>query len=62
MTREVNRLDGIVSVAFDLGERLATVTYDPAIADPEAIRDAIDRADDLMRPDDDQADDAGRVL
>ena len=47
---------------FDPGEKLATVTYNPAIADSDAIRDAIDRANDLMRGDDDQADDAGRVL
>ena len=47
---------------FDPGKKQATVTYDPAIADSDAIRDAIDRANDLMRGDDDQADDAGRVL
>ena len=47
---------------FDSGEKLATVTYDPAIADSDSIRDAIDRADNLMRGDDDQADDAERVL
>ncbi len=49
-------------MTFDLGDRLASVTYDPATADPAAIRAAIDRANDLMRPDEDQADDAGRVL
>ena len=47
---------------FDSGEKRATVTYDPAVADSDAIRDAIDRANDLMGGDDDQADDAGRVL
>ncbi len=47
---------------FDLGKRLATVTYDPATADADAIHAAIDRANDLMRPDEDQASDAGRVL
>ena len=62
MTREVNKINGIVSVGFDLGQRLATVTYDPAVAKVDAIRDAVDRANDLMRPDDDQASDAGRVL
>ena len=48
---------------FDLGSRLATVTYDPEAADPDAIRDAIDRANASMRSDEDQAgEDAGRVL
>ena len=47
---------------FDLGARIATVIYDPAVADPDAIVEAIDRANELMRPDDDQADDASRVL
>ncbi len=48
---------------FDPGSKRATVTYDPAIADPDAIRDAIDRANDLMAPGDDEAsEDAGRVL
>ena len=55
-------MEGIVSVKFDLGVRLATVIYDPAVADPDAIVEAIDRANDLMRPDDDQTDDASRVL
>ena len=47
---------------FDLGDRVATVVYDPAVANPDAVVEAIDRANDLMRPDGDQADDAGRVL
>ena len=47
---------------FDLGSRIATVVYDPAVADPDAIVEAIDLANELMRPDDDQADDASRVL
>ena len=47
---------------FDPGKKQATVTYDPAIADSDAIRDAIDRANDLMGGDEDQADDAERVL
>ena len=47
---------------FDLGSRLATVVYDPEVADPDTIVEAIDRANDLMRPDDDEADDASRVL
>ena len=47
---------------FDLGERLATVVYDPTVVDPNAIVEAIDRANELMRPDGDQADDASRVL
>ena len=34
---------------------MATVTYDPATADVTAITDAIDRANDLMRPEDDNA-------
>ena len=54
-------MEGIVSVKFDLGSRLATVVYDPAVA-AAAIVEAIDRANELMRPDDDQADDASRVL
>ena len=49
-------------MSFDLGDRLATVVYDAAIADVGAITDAIDRANDLMRPEDDNAEDAGRVL
>ena len=47
---------------FDLGDRLATVVYNPSVADADTIVEAIDRANDLMRPDGDQADDAGRVL
>ena len=48
---------------FDPGKKQATVTYDPAIADSDAILDAIDRANDLMAPGDDEAsEDAGRVL
>ena len=47
---------------FDLGDRVATVVYDTEVADPGAIAEAIDRANELMRPDGDQADDAGRVL
>lgn len=50
-----------MSVEFDLATRLATVKYD-ATADTVEIRAAIDRANELMRPDDDQAADAGRVL
>ena len=49
-------------MTFDLSDRMATVTYDPATADVTAITDAIDRANDLMRPEDDNAEDAGRVL
>ena len=49
-------------MSFDLGECLATVVYDTEIADVGAITDAIDRANDLMRPEDDNAEDAGRVL
>ena len=49
-------------MSFDLGDRLATVVYDTATADVGAITDAIDRANDLMRPEDDQAEDAGLVL
>ena len=49
-------------MSFDLGDRLATVVYDTATADVGAITDAIDRANDLMCPEDDNAEDAGRVL
>ncbi len=49
-------------MSFDFGDRLATVIYDTATADVGAITDAIDRANDLMRPEDDNAEDAGRVL
>ena len=49
-------------MTFDLSGRLATVTYDVDTADVTAITDAIDRANDLMRPEDDNAEDADRVL
>ena len=49
-------------MSFDLGDRMATVVYDVDTADIRAITDAIDRANDLMRPEDDNAEDAGRVL
>ena len=49
-------------MSFDLGDRMATVVYDADKADVGAINDAIDRANDLMRPEDDNAEDAGRVL
>ena len=55
-------LEGIIEVTFDLSDRLATVIYDVDIADVVAITDAIDRANDLMRPEDDNAEDADRVL
>ncbi len=47
---------------FDLGKRLATVTYDPVRTDPAAIRAAIDRANDLMSQSEDESDAAGRAL
>ena len=47
---------------FDFGDRVAIVVYDPAVADPNAIVESIDRANEMMRPDGDQADDVGRVL
>ena len=47
---------------FDLGDRVATVVYDPTLADPVAIVEAIDRANEVMRPDGDQADEADSVL
>ena len=49
-------------MTFDLADRTATVLYDPDTADVTAITNAIDRANDLMRPEDDNAQDAGRVL
>ena len=49
-------------MTFDLGDRMATVTYDTDVADAAAITAAIDRANDLTRPDDDNAEDADRVL
>lgn len=58
----MNELEGIIEVTFDLSDRLATVTYDTDTADVTAIAEAIDRANDLMRPDDDNAQDADRVL
>lgn len=58
----MNVLEGIIEVTFDLGDRMATVIYDADAADVDVIADAIDRANDLMRPEDDNAEDAGRVL
>ena len=49
-------------MSFDLGDRMATVVYDADTADVGAITAAIDRANGLMRPEDDNAEDAGRVL
>ena len=49
-------------MSFDLGDRMVTVVYDADLADVDAITDAIDRANDLMRPEDDNAEDAGRML
>ena len=49
-------------MSFDLGDRMATVVYDTATADVGAIIEAIGRANDLMRPEDDNAEDAGLVL
>ena len=51
-----------MNVRFDLGDRTAVVTYDPAVADPDAIRAAIDRANDSMAPDADDTGDADRIL
>ncbi len=58
----MNVLEGIIEVTFDLSDRMATVTYDTDVADVDAITEAIDRANDLMRPEDDNAEDADRVL
>ena len=49
-------------MTFDLSDRMTTVTYDINVADVDAIIAAIDRANDLMRPEDDNAEDADRVL
>ena len=49
-------------MSFDLSDRMATVVYDADVADVDAITAAIDRANDLMRPEDDNAEDADRVL
>ena len=49
-------------MTFDLSDRMATVIYDAGTADVDAITAAIDRANDLMRPEDDNAEDADRVL
>ncbi len=51
-----------MNVSFDLGSKVATVTYDPDVANSDDIRAAIDRADRSVISDDEQADDAGRVL
>lgn len=45
-----------------MGSKVVTVTYDPSVADPDAIRAAIDRANRSMSSDDDQEDDASRIL
>ena len=49
-------------MSFDLSDRMATVVYDADVVDVDAITVAIDRANDLMRPEDDNAEDADRVL
>ena len=49
-------------MSFELGDRMATVVYDAETADVGAIITAIARANDLMRPEDDNAEDADRVL
>lgn len=51
-----------MNVSFDMGSKIATVTYDPSVADPNDIRTAIDRADRSMISDDEQADEAARAL
>lgn len=45
-----------------MSAKVAAVTYDPSVADPDAIRAAIDRANRSMSSDDDQEDDASRIL
>ena len=58
VAHEVNQLEGIVYVTFELSDRTATVVYDTSLADVREIVAAIDRANDPMRP----QDDAGRAL
>ena len=50
-------------MTFDLSQRSATVVYDTSLADIREINRAIDRANELMRSDDDlTTGDADRVL
>ncbi|HAL46889.1 MAG TPA: hypothetical protein DCP37_03975 [Dehalococcoidia bacterium] len=44
MTREVNKLPGIIEVAFDQTSKVATVAFDSAKVSEEAVRKAIEGA------------------
>ncbi len=44
MTREVNKLPGIIEVSFDQASKVASVVYDSAKVSEEAVRKAIDGA------------------
>lgn len=44
VTDALQGLEGVQSVRVDLQEGTATVTYDPAVASEEAMREAVEEA------------------
>jgi|TARA_Y100000294_G_scaffold93585_1_gene87115 copper chaperone CopZ len=58
----VNQLPGIVKFSYDEGKKEATVVFDSSQVDREAVSAAITKANADMSDDDDDAEDASKVL
>jgi copper chaperone CopZ len=58
----VNQLPGIVKFSYNEGTKEATVIFDPSQVDREKVSDAITKANKDMSDDDDDAEDASKVL
>ena len=58
----MNKLPGIVKFSYVAGTKEATVQLDPAQVDREAVSGAITKANDDMSGDENDAEDAGKVL
>ena len=58
----MNKLPGIVKFSYVVGTKEATVQFDPAQVDREAVSAAIAKAKADMSDDENDAEDAGKVL
>jgi hypothetical protein len=58
----VNKLPGIVKFSYDAGSKEASVVFDPSEVDQEAVGAAITKVNSDMSDDEDDAEDAGKVL
>ena len=58
----MNKLQGIVKFSYNEGTKEATVEFDPSQVDREAVSAAITKANADMSDDDDDTEDASKVL